>query len=276
VTTPDRWTDQRYLRDVQYRDDRNLAARQAIYAYQQTRVDIWSWALGLADISGDETVLDVGCGNGRYLRNLRRGGHRGLLVGLDASTGMLRGILAEEPTQPVVLGDAQRLPLATPSADVVLAMHMLYHVPSAEAAVAELRRVTRPGGQVLVLLNAGEHLRELRALMLEAGVQRPDRLDVERGQPLLASAFEEIELHSIEGELMVPEVGPVDAYLASILGFDPGAGRGDADADAHAESAESAERPHAVREYVTARVDEKIRSDGAFRIHTAAGCFVCR
>jgi SAM-dependent methyltransferase len=262
VSASDRWTDPRYLRDVQYRDDRNLAARQAIYAYQQPPRDVWSWALDLAGMDGDETVLDVGCGNGRYLRNLRRRGHRGLLAGLDASAGMLEGVLAEEPAQPVVLGDARRLPFAAASADVVLAMHMLYHVPSPQSAVGELRRVTRPGGQLLVLLNAADHLRELRGLLRDAGVHRPERLDVERGRALLAPAFQEIELHTVEGELVVPASAPVRAYLSSMIGVEAGAGAG--------------ERRAALLETVVAAVEEQVRTTGAFRTRTAVGCLVCR
>jgi len=69
------WTSRSGLQEVQYRTDANLAARQAIYAYQRPRLD---------------------------------------LPGLT------------------------------------LAMHMLYHVPDPQAAVRELRRITGPGGQVLV------------------------------------------------------------------------------------------------------------------------------
>jgi SAM-dependent methyltransferase len=250
------WSDQRYLRDVQYRDDRNLAARQAIYAYQQPRVDVWAWTLGLAGMDGGETVLDVGCGNGRYLRTLRQGGHRGRTVGLDPSAGMLRGVVAEEPSRPVVLGDAQTLPFRTGSADVALAMHMLYHVPSPELAVRELRRVTRPGGTVLVLLNGADHLLELRALLAVEGVGRPERFDVERGRALLTPVFDRIELHTLHTELVVPEVAPVRAYLESMIGVDT--------------------QPRvALLEAATAAVAEQIRTAGAFRTRTSSGCFVC-
>ena len=73
----------------QYGDDRNLAARQSIYAFQQPVVDLWNGSLDLADLTGDETVLDIGCGNGLYLAVLRSRGHRGQVYGADLSAGML-------------------------------------------------------------------------------------------------------------------------------------------------------------------------------------------
>src|SRR5262245_27040439 len=48
------------------------------------------------------------------------------------------------------------------ASSLTLAMHMLYHVPEPLEAARELRRITHPGGQVLVVLNGEDHLRELR------------------------------------------------------------------------------------------------------------------
>ena len=75
------WTDRSFLRDVQYKTDVNLAARQSIYAYQEPPIDLPREILGLAGLSGHEVVADIGCGNGRYLAELARRGHAGLAAG---------------------------------------------------------------------------------------------------------------------------------------------------------------------------------------------------
>src|ERR1700677_3167984 len=61
------WADRAFLRDVQYRTDANLAARQSIYAYQQPHIDLQARVIDLAAPAAGGTVCDVGCGNGRYL-----------------------------------------------------------------------------------------------------------------------------------------------------------------------------------------------------------------
>ncbi len=78
-----------YLTKQQYATDANLAARQAIYRFQQPRRQVWNETLDLAKVHGDESVLDVGCGNGTYLWALRQRQHRGLVAATDLSRGML-------------------------------------------------------------------------------------------------------------------------------------------------------------------------------------------
>jgi ubiquinone/menaquinone biosynthesis C-methylase UbiE len=91
---------------------------------------------------GAERVLDVGCGNGLYLAELRRRGIHA--VGCDLSPGMLA---AAAPHRELVNADVTALPFAPAACDVVLAPHMLYHVADRATAARELRRVLRPGGR---------------------------------------------------------------------------------------------------------------------------------
>lgn len=161
------WAGRRYLTGVQYADESNPAARQSIYAFQSPRIDLPSWALGLAGLTGNETVLDVGCGNGAYLAWLNGRHHEGPLVGVDLSAGMLTAALARAPGVAVLNADAAALPLATASADVVLAIHVLYHCPDRAAAIAELARVAAPGGVALVITNGAGHLAQMNALLAD-------------------------------------------------------------------------------------------------------------
>jgi SAM-dependent methyltransferase len=225
--------DREYLTRVQYRTDANLAARQSIYQFQHPRIDLRAAVCNRAGLAGTETVADIGCGNGLYLAELARRGHRGHLLGVDLSAGMLAAARAAVsahtvPTAGVVAGDAAALPLADGAAEVTLALHMLYHVPDRAAAVRELRRITRDGGSVLVVLNGPDHLHELRELTAAAAAavgQPPGAfwaetgdggLDIDHGAELLAIAFGVVERHDFAAELMVPDPGPVLDYVASM------------------------------------------------------------
>jgi ubiquinone/menaquinone biosynthesis C-methylase UbiE len=261
--------DRRYLTEQQYATDTNLAARQSIYAYQHPRIDLYARALDLADMRGDERVLDVGCGNGAYLATLRARRHRGHLCGADLSVGMLRS--ARHATDgPLLVGDAQGLPFADHAFDVALAMHMLYHVPDRAVALTELRRVLRPDGVALVVTNFASHLGALNDLIVECADSTvgADRIrprgsiafEMDDGAAELRAVFASVTAHPFVGELVITDVAPVLNYTRSM-----GAWVADTEHELDAVLAELARR-----------VTETIDVDGAFRVRTAAGCFVCR
>jgi ubiquinone/menaquinone biosynthesis C-methylase UbiE len=154
VAEADHWVNRAFLRGIQYKTDANLSARQSIYTYQHPRIDLAATVLDLAAPVPSGTIVDVGCGNGLYLAELARRGFGGHVLGVDLSFGMLaaaRDRLAAAP-RPAALAnaDATALPLRDGAADLTLAMHMLYQVPDPAGALHELRRVTRPGGRVVI------------------------------------------------------------------------------------------------------------------------------
>ena len=224
------WADRSFLRDVQYRTDVNLAARQSIYRYQQPPVDLVGRVLDLAleAVGPDaEVIADVGCGNGVYLAELARRGNDRHLVGADLSPGMLRA--ARQRTHragriaPVLLAaDAAALPLGDESADLTLAMHMLYHVPEPELAVRELRRITR--GRLVVGLNGDDHHRELRELVTAALADLghdtvpviSERFSLDQGEVLLRRMFTSVARYDFPGRLVLPGPEPVAAYVRSM------------------------------------------------------------
>ena len=221
--------DRAFVKDTAYGDDANLAARQAIYRYQVDPVEFLGWALDHVEWRGDERVVDVGCGRGQYLARLAGDGMAGHVIGMDLSTGMLASVRRRWPdgvaAPALVNGDAERLPVRDGAADVALAMHMLYHVPDVPQAVAELRRVVRPRGTLLVAANAPGGLAELYRLRwdsISAVAGHPvepwnwfSRFNLDNGVALLRAAFEHVDVHRLERELRVPEPEPVVAFLDS-------------------------------------------------------------
>jgi ubiquinone/menaquinone biosynthesis C-methylase UbiE len=98
----------------------------------------------LADTADHGLWLDLGCGTGWIHEVLESLGSRRRLVGIDISAGMLRH--AQGKQLPVVRGDAQQLPFEDGCFDGVLAKGILHHIPDMEEAIAEVRRVLKPGG----------------------------------------------------------------------------------------------------------------------------------
>jgi malonyl-CoA O-methyltransferase len=101
-----------------------------------------------------QTVLDAGCGSGRYLRALGDRGAR--VIGMDLSTAMLAR--ARETTTRIARADIRALPFNAMSIDLVVCGLALGDVAELELALIEIARVLRPGGRILysVVHPAGE------------------------------------------------------------------------------------------------------------------------
>jgi SAM-dependent methyltransferase len=262
-------TDRGYLTGVQYRDDKNLAARQSVYAFQEPHIDLIPAVLDLAGLAGTETVADIGCGNGLYLAGLTRRGHAGRLLGADLSPGMLAIARAAAPGAALAVADAAGLPLADGVTDVTLAPHMLYHVPDRMAAVREFRRVTRPGGQVLVVLNGPDHTAELAELLTattaELGLPDPGfraeyqtyrSMTLDFGAELLSRVFGSVQRHDFPAQLVLPSAEPVAGYVGSMR------------------ATQTLADPAAFIAAVAARIP--FGPDGTFRVTTHSGVLICR
>ena len=110
----------------------------------------------LAHLRAGMDLLDVGCGPASITADLAERVAPGRVVGLDAAAGALeaaRATLRERGLSEQVeltCGDIMALPFEDASFDVVHAHQVLQHLADPVGALAEMRRVTRPGGIVAV------------------------------------------------------------------------------------------------------------------------------
>jgi len=146
------WRDSAGLDDKQAREH---AARLELRASADSEVAVRDEYVTLLGVAPGERVLDVGCGSGAVTRTLaRRVAPGGRAVGIDASPALLE--VARELADKAGLGgwiefkagDCRALPFSDASFDAVLAATTLSHVPDPGRGLAEMVRVTRPGGRI--------------------------------------------------------------------------------------------------------------------------------
>ena len=138
---------------------------------------------------------------------------------------------------------------------------MLYHVRERAAAIAELRRVLRPGGVLYAATFGADHLREIGGLIAR---HQPGALayphgsgvfGLENGAEQLRARFDRVELVAYPDSAVVTDPEAVVAFIAS-----------SADAYGVGEQALNA---------IRAEVSERIARDGALTVTKTTGLFVC-
>jgi SAM-dependent methyltransferase len=108
-------------------------------------------------------ALDAACGTGRHARQLADRGHE--VLGIDASPEMLSRAAAKVPEAKFVEGDLRQIPAQAEQFDLVVCALAIAHLPDIRAGVAELARVLRPGGRLVISV--------LHPLQAQLGWQAP-------------------------------------------------------------------------------------------------------
>lgn len=176
---------------------------RTFYRYLSTvydRINPFIWnaemraqAIGWLDIDDDDRVLDVGCGTGFATEGLAE--HSNHVYGIDQSSHQLAHAFEKFGRRGPVrfaLADAERLPFAEDTFDIVWSSGSIEYWPEPVSTLAELRRVGKPGGQVLVVGPDAPQSRVFRALadaiMLFYDEETADRMFEEAG-------FDTVEHH---------------------------------------------------------------------------------
>ncbi|AAG20284.1 membrane protein [Halobacterium salinarum NRC-1] len=159
--------------------------------YDRVNTFIWTEemraeALSMLDIDAEDRVLDVGCGTGFGTEGLLK--HTEHVYGLDQSPHQLTKAWEKfGKHDPVAFhfGDAERLPFKPDSFDVVWSSGSIEYWPHPVQGLRELRRVAKPGSQVLVVgpdYPASTVFRKLAdAIMLFYDEDEADRMFREAG-----------------------------------------------------------------------------------------------
>lgn len=220
---------QAYLRDVQYRDSSRLAARARLHVKYGTASVAWfPWLVTQVDWQPDARVLEVGCGAGwMWAEASARLPHDLDLTLTDLSPGMVGealervGSLGRYRSTSGRVADAQALPFRRASFDVVMANYVLHHVPDTHRAVAEMARVVRPGGVVVVACVGDDHLTELHQIRHEVfgtptADPLPSKFGAAAGAKVLPATFGNVDWRPYRDSLDCRDPDDVVDYLASI------------------------------------------------------------
>ncbi len=147
-----------------------------------------------------ETILDLGCGTGQLTLQLCESFPRATIIGADLSPGMLHKAAdrlsgTDAGTARLVLADAQRLPIASGSLDLVTCTESFHWYPDQQAAVDGLYDAMRPGGRLLIVsIATATRLGDdtLRRMSSAAGAPQVRALPPQRLRRLLESSGFEI------------------------------------------------------------------------------------
>jgi SAM-dependent methyltransferase len=270
---------------AQYETASRYNARVALHARFATNPRPWpAWVFDQLEGFEGCRVLELGCGTGMLWQvNAPRVPASWTLVLTDSSEGMLAESRRrlDGLASPIDLRvmDAQEIDFPDGAFDIVIANHVLYHLPRRERAMAEARRVLRTGGAFHATTASLENLAELKALLDEfkgvassaqgavpgpAPRERAQAVvapfSLENGAAQLREDFGSVDTRIYADELRITDPDAIVAYFLSLNEIREG------------EQVLAEDEAGAFRDFVAARMAR----DGELRATTKSGMFVCR
>ena len=224
-----KFTDQQYLKSEQYKDASNLNTR--ILLHERFSENKQGWASWIFDtyekLPSPAKVLELGVGSAfiwtqypdRILDDWEitlSDFSEGMLTAARKNTSSLSHIFSFQEI------DAQSIPFGDETFDIVIANHMLYHVPDRPKALAEIRRVLKEDGILIAATNGDEHLAEINK-WLKAANPDPDftppknPFTFDNGLAQLEPYFSSIEIIRYKDSLRVTDVGLMMKYINSVI-----------------------------------------------------------
>jgi len=224
-----KFTDQQYLKSDQYKDSSNLDARVEIHKRFSTNPYGWfNWVFDvLSKLPANAKILELGSGPAYLWKECSDRIPVGWDITLsDLSAGMVdaawRNLVVTGRNFKFKEIDAQSIPFEDEIFDAVIANFMLYHVPDRPKAIAEIKRVLKPGRKLIAATVGDHHLKEIMDILRKVHVSKTwesyaNPFTLESGLEQLKPFFPNVTLSRYEDNLHVTEIEPMMAYIRSSL-----------------------------------------------------------
>jgi len=213
----------------QYSDDKNLSARIKLHAKHSTnRKGFYPWLFELIKLADNDSILELGCGNGM----LWKGKTSKLPVGSrlilsDFSEGMLNAAKENLSSMQSNIDfqqiDIQNIPYTNAFFDTIIANHMLYHIPNLDNALSEVRRVLKKNGRFYASTLSNGGIRQYLHDAIKKFV--PDTcafsqeisFNMENGSKILGQYFSSVERHDYIDSLAITDTKDLMGWLDSSM-----------------------------------------------------------
>ncbi|HEX2946543.1 MAG TPA: class I SAM-dependent methyltransferase [Clostridia bacterium] len=212
----------------QYKDDSNLSVRSNLHAkYSTNQQGFFSWLFEEYEFLKGYRILELGCGNGlQWHGRISRLPDDCILVLSDFSEGMVKAVWEKYSNEKNLLAqriDIQSIPFPDNCFDVIIANHMLYHVPDLSKALAEVKRVLKSGGVFYAATNGNggmhSYLREAFR-QVNPGINaftKDFSFSMQNGLEILGRFFDDVKRYDYEDSLSVTVTEDLTAWLKSAV-----------------------------------------------------------
>lgn len=215
---------------TQYQNATNISARIRLHRDYSTNQKGWfPWLFEHLNLKPGMKILELGAGNGAlWSQNIEKVPHGVSIILSDISEGILsdaKQAIGEHSEFQYGVFNAEKIPFADNTFDIVIANHMLFYCNDINQALKEARRVLKPGGLIYCSTYSQEHMHEITDLVKNfnkeivlSSTNLYDRFGLQNGAKILEQYFTEVKCHKYEDAIELDTSAPLISYILSCHG----------------------------------------------------------
>ena len=215
---------------MQYKNATNISARIRLHRDYSINKEGWfPWLFSNLHLKSGMKVLELGAGNGAlWSQNIDKVPTDVNIILSDISEGMLadaKNEIGDKPEFQYAVIDAQKIPFADDTFDLVIANHMLFYCDDISKALSEIRRVLKPGASLVCSTYSKRHMREITDLVQSfnsnivlSSTNLYERFGLDNGKQILSKFFSDVTCKKYHDAIEIPESTPIISYILSCHG----------------------------------------------------------
>lgn len=223
-------TSMKHSLSTQYQNATNISARIRLHRDYSVNKEGWfRWLFRHLHLKPRMKVLEIGAGNGAlWSQNLGKIPENVKIVLSDISKGILtdaQHAIGEQPAFHYAVFDAQKIPFADETFDLVIANHMLFYCQNIPQTLKEVRRVLKSQGRLVCSTYSKKHMHEITDLcqhfnpnIVLSSTNLYERFGLANGRRILKPYFSKIACHKYKDAIEISEATPIISYILSCHG----------------------------------------------------------
>jgi ubiquinone/menaquinone biosynthesis C-methylase UbiE len=215
--------------EQQYKTSQKLNSRINLWSYGSNPESLQKWIFSKIQLQENERVLELGCGTGQlWFENFNKVPSTCSIILSDFSKEMVNKAKENLGQQNLPIEfeiiDAEKIPYPDNNFDVVIACHMLYHIPNIQKALRSINNLLKPEGRFIATTVSKNHLQELKDFLFEFGIYSQEKtwgknfseFRNETGREVLIPFFSEVKFYEYINEVKINSVIPLMNYIESL------------------------------------------------------------
>ena len=215
---------------MQYKNATNISARIRLHRDYSLNQEGWfPWLFSNLHLKPGMKILELGAGNGAlWSQNIAKVSKNVTIVLSDISEGILadaRKTIGDHPQFQYSVFNAQKIPFADNTFDLVIANHMLFYCDDIPKALQEVQRVLKPDAAFTCSTYSKKHMHEITDLVQSynanivlSSTNLYERFGLDNGRQILQPYFKNIVCHKYRDAIELSDSMPIISYILSCHG----------------------------------------------------------